>query len=85
MLPGTTRKVDEDGNEYVFAERNVPSEPAMPILSALGHDVIADIEWPNYRSQRWGRARDLRAPRSLDLRAPRRRGRARYLRRRDER
>ena len=29
-----TRKVDEDGNEYVFAERNVPSEPAMPILSA---------------------------------------------------
>ena len=26
----------------------------MPILSALGHDVIAAIEWPNYRSQRWG-------------------------------
>ena len=49
-----TRKMDEDGNEYVFAERNVPSEPAMPILSALGHDVIAAIEWPNYRSQRWG-------------------------------
>ena len=49
-----TRKVDEDGNEYVFAERNVPSEPAMPILSALGHNVIAAIEWPNYRSQRWG-------------------------------
>ena len=49
-----TRKVDGDGNEYVFAERNVPSEPAMPILSALGHDVIAAIEWPNYRSQRWG-------------------------------
>ena len=49
-----TRKVDEDGNEYVFAEKNVPSEPAMPILSALGHDVIAAIEWPNYRSQRWG-------------------------------
>ena len=49
-----TREVDEDGNEYVPAERNVPSEPAMPILSALGHDVIAAIEWPNYRSQRWG-------------------------------
>ena len=49
-----TRKVDEDGNEYVFAEKNVPSEPATPILSALGHDVIAAIEWPNYRSQRWG-------------------------------
>lgn len=49
-----TRNVAEDGNEYVFAEKNVPSEPAMPILSALGHDVIAAIEWPNYRSQRWG-------------------------------
>lgn len=49
-----TRKVDEDGNEYVFAEKNVPSEPAAPILSELGHDVIAAIEWPNYRSQRWG-------------------------------
>ncbi len=48
------RKVDEDGNEYVFAEKNVPSEPATPILSKLGHDVIAAIEWPNYRSQRWG-------------------------------
>lgn len=49
-----TRAVAEDGNEYVFAEKNVPSAPAMPILSALGHDVIAQIEWPNYRSQRWG-------------------------------
>ena len=49
-----TRNVAEDGNEYVFAEKNVPSEPTMPILSALGHDVIAAIEWPNYRSQRWG-------------------------------
>ncbi len=49
-----TRKVAEDGNEYVFAERNVESKPAMPILSELCHDVIAKIEWPNYRSQRWG-------------------------------
>ena len=49
-----TRKVAEDGNEYVFAERNVESRPAMPILSELCHDVIAKIEWPNYRSQRWG-------------------------------
>ena len=48
------RRVADDGNEYVFAEKSVPSEPAMPILSALSHDVIADIEWPNYRSQRWG-------------------------------
>ena len=49
-----SRAVAEDGNEYVFAEKNVPSAPAMPILSSLGHDVIAQIEWPNYRSQRWG-------------------------------
>ena len=48
------RREAEDGNVYVFAEKNVPSAPAMPILSALGHDVIAAIEWPNYRSQRWG-------------------------------
>ena len=48
------RRVAEDGNEYVFAEKNIPSAPALPILSALGHDVIAAIEWPNYRSQRWG-------------------------------
>ena len=44
----------EDGNDYVFAQKSVPSKPAMPILSDLSHDVIADIEWPNYRSQRWG-------------------------------
>ena len=44
----------EDGNDYVFAQKSVPSKPAMPILSELSHDVIADIEWPNYRSQRWG-------------------------------
>ncbi len=49
-----TRKVADDGNEYVFAEKNIDSAPAMPILSTLGHDVIAAIEWPNYRSQRWG-------------------------------
>ena len=48
------RRVAEDGNEYIFAEKSVPSAPAMPILSAMGHDVIAAIEWPNYRSQRWG-------------------------------
>ena len=47
-------RVDDDGREYVFAERHVPSEPAAPILSKLGHDVIAELEWPNYRSQRWG-------------------------------
>ena len=44
----------EDSNDYVFAQKSVPSKPAMPILSELSHDVIADIEWPNYRSQRWG-------------------------------
>ncbi len=69
-----TRKVDEDGNEYVFAERNVPSEPAMPILSALGHDVIAAIEWPNYRSQRWGSGTRPSCARFAGVRAPRLRG-----------
>lgn len=48
------RRVDEDGREYVFAERSVPSAPAMPILSELSERVIGSLEWPNYRSQRWG-------------------------------
>ena len=48
------RRVDADGSEYVFAERSVPSEPAAPILSALSADVIGGLQWPNYRSQRWG-------------------------------
>ena len=48
------RRVDSDGNEYVFAERSVPSRPATPILSDLSATVIGDLQWPNYRSQRWG-------------------------------
>ena len=48
------RRVDDDGREYVFAERSVPSAPAMPILSGLSEHVIGALEWPNYRSQRWG-------------------------------
>ena len=48
------RRVGDDGREYVFAELHVPAEPALPILSALGRDVIAGLQWPNYRSQRWG-------------------------------
>lgn len=50
------RKTDSDGREYVFAEVFVASRDALPILSALSHDLIASIEWPNYRSQRWGSA-----------------------------
>ena len=30
------------------------SKPAEPILSALSERVIGALEWPNYRSQRWG-------------------------------
>ena len=48
------RREDTDGREYVFAEKNIPSAPAEPILSALCERVIAGLEWPNYRSQRWG-------------------------------
>lgn len=49
-----TRRVDTDGREYVFAERFVAAKDALPILSALVESTIASIEWPNYRSQRWG-------------------------------
>ena len=48
------RRVDADGNEYVFAERFVASVPAVELLSTLCEQTIADIKWPNYRSQRWG-------------------------------
>ena len=48
------RRVDADGNEYVFAERRIESVPASDLLSRLCEQVIADIKWPNYRSQRWG-------------------------------
>ena len=48
------RRVDSDGREYVFAEKHVDARPATPILSALSEQVIGSIEWPNYRSQRWG-------------------------------
>lgn len=48
------RREDTDGREYVFAEKNVASKPAEPILSELAERVIASLEWPNYRSQRWG-------------------------------
>ena len=38
----------------MFAEKDIPAAPAMPLLSTLFHDTIANLEWPNYRSQRWG-------------------------------
>ena len=52
------RRSDTDGREYVFAERNVASKPAEPILSTLSGHVISSLEWPNYRSQRWGSTRE---------------------------
>ena len=48
------RREDTDGREYVFAEKNIPSVPATPILTALCEKTIAGLQWPNYRSQRWG-------------------------------
>ncbi len=48
------RRVDTDGREYVFAEKNIPSAPALPMLSKLCEQIIANLQWPNYRSQRWG-------------------------------
>ena len=48
------RRVEADGNEYVFAERFVASVPATELLSKLCEETIGSIQWPNYRSQRWG-------------------------------
>lgn len=48
------RREDADGTEYVFAEQNTPSEPALPILTRVCEGLVSAIQWPNYRSQRWG-------------------------------
>lgn len=48
------RRDDVDGREYVWAEKYVASRPAMPILTQVSEAAIAGLEWPNYRSQRWG-------------------------------
>ena len=48
------RRVEPDGNEYVFAERTQESVSALTLLSTLCEQTIASIQWPNYRSQRWG-------------------------------
>jgi len=48
------RRTDTDGRTYVFAEKSIPSAPALPLLAALSERVIGSLEWPNYRSQRWG-------------------------------
>ena len=46
------RRVDDDGHEYVFAQRIIPSVSAIKILSELSERTIPAIDWP--RSQRWG-------------------------------
>ena len=48
------RRIDSDGNEYVFAERSIPSVSAVTLLTSLCEQTIGSIQWPNYRSQRWG-------------------------------
>ncbi|MCH4053831.1 MAG: glycine--tRNA ligase subunit beta [Atopobiaceae bacterium] len=46
------RREDADGKEYVFAEVNVPSKDARPLLSELCERTIGALSFP--RSQRWG-------------------------------
>ncbi len=48
------RREGADGREHVFAELHVDSKPALPILSEISETTIAGLQWPNYRSQRWG-------------------------------
>ena len=43
-----------DGNDYVFAERLQPSVAAAELLGGICERLIGSIQWPNYRSQRWG-------------------------------
>ena len=51
---GLVRRVEADGNEYVFAEKYIASVSAIELLSSLCQKTIGAIQWPNYRSQRWG-------------------------------
>jgi glycyl-tRNA synthetase beta chain len=43
---------DEDGKTYVFAEVNIPSKPALQLISELCEHSISELDFP--RSQRWG-------------------------------
>jgi glycyl-tRNA synthetase beta chain len=47
-------KVAQDGREHVFAEIHVQAKSALTILSDISATTISDLQWPNYRSQRWG-------------------------------
>ena len=76
------RREDTDGREYVFAEKNIPSAPATPILTALCEKTIAGLQLP--LSALGSRACDLCSSGPLDL-LPFGRGRcARVLCRCDE-
>ncbi|QWT17046.1 glycine--tRNA ligase subunit beta [Collinsella sp. zg1085] len=52
------RRCDSDGHEYVFAERHLAARPALPLLKELFEQTIHQLEWPNYRSQRWGTTKE---------------------------
>ena len=78
------RREDTDGREYVFAEKNIPSAPATPILTALCEKTIAGLQWSS-RTGLGPRARDVRASGPLDLLPSGRGCCARVVCRRDER
>lgn len=48
------RKTDADGKEYVFGEIHVAAKRAEDLLGDMCLNCITKLEWPNYRSQRWG-------------------------------
>lgn len=48
------RKLDQDGNEYVFVEMHTASIQAKALLPQICYNLIKNLQWPNYRSQRWG-------------------------------
>lgn len=46
-------KTAEDGKNYVFAQKFIAARTAQELLGDMCHDIVASLEWPNYRSQRW--------------------------------
>ena len=49
-----SKKQDKDGKEYIWCDIFTPSLSAHDLLGDIITNCITKLEWPNYRSQRWG-------------------------------
>lgn len=56
--PEALTVVEHDGKAYVSAERVIPALHTVDLLPEFCLNLIRLLEWPNYRSQRWGSERE---------------------------